>query len=129
MRPGRPAVRRRLCGPPAQALRELPNPEFPRPSTKGAGPRRGKRLRGAGTLRREPIRARDVSLARSLAAGAYSGGSWRQTRVAVWRVQAAARVELGGHLLGVSLRGALSPGPDALQLGAPPAPAGRPAER
>lgn len=83
MRPGRPAVRPRLCGPPAQALREFVNPGFPRLSERKAGLRTGTSLRGSRTLRREPIREHDVSLARSLAAGARSGGSWRQNRVAL----------------------------------------------
>lgn len=116
-------------GPPAQALRELLNPGFPRPSEEGAGLSRGRCLRGARTRRREPIKGHDVSLARSLAAGASSGGSWRLKRVAVRRLPAAARAGLGGDLLGVSLGGAFSSGPDALQLGAAPAAARRPEKR
>lgn len=103
MRLGRPAVRQRLCGPPAQALRELVNPGFPRLSEREAGLRMGTSLRGAWTLRREPIREHDVSLARSLAAGARRGGSWRQSCVALRRAQTEAPVELGGDLLGVPL--------------------------
>lgn len=103
MRPGRPAVRPRFCGPPAQALRGFVNPGFPRLSERKAGLRMGPSLRGSRTLRREPIREHDVSLARSLAAGARSGGSWRQNRVALWRAQAEAPAELGGDLLGVLL--------------------------
>lgn len=103
MRLSRPAVRQRLCGPPAQALRELVNPGFPRLSERKAGLRTGTSLRGARTLRREPIRERDVSLARSLAARTRCGGSWRQNRVALWREQKVAPVELGGDLLGIPL--------------------------
>lgn len=116
-------------GPPAQALREPVNLGFPRLSEREAELRMGASLRGARTLRREPIRKRDVSLARSLAAGALSGGSWRRNRAALWRVQTAAPVELGGDLLGVPLSWAFSSGPDALQLGTPPAAARRPEER
>lgn len=98
MRPGRPAVRRRLGGAPAQALRELPNPGFPRPSEEEAGLRRGRCLRGARTLLREPIGERDVSLARSLAAGAYSGGRRRRSCAASWRARTAAPVDRGAIL-------------------------------
>lgn len=98
MRLGRSAVRQRLCGPPAQALRELGNPGFPRPGEREAGLRMGTSLGDAGTLRREPIRERDVSLARSLAAGARGGGSWRQTRAARWWAQTAASPGLGGAI-------------------------------